>query len=382
MAAIKLMSDKDLQKKYGSASVVAKDITIENKRALRIPSRVIWLNAQTGGGLVYGKVHEIFGYESTGKSLIAKDFGYVTQSLGGVVLWDDAEQAFDYAWAVKNGLDLDKLYVYDGNDIEGVSDWARDMSLYHRSKLVNNEPILLVIDSLAALETLEEIDGDQKNVKGSYGMGKAKKINEFYRKRIGFFKKYGITVIIVNQIRKKINATMYENAEITPGGDATKFFASMRIALAASTMLKGSIVKGVFKEDKMKGMKVGRRIFLDVIKNKTYPLMPRVKTTVYFRDMVVDYVGYDRYNGLPEIFVRLKIVKKKGSRYYRKGTLICNGEDKFIRLLHDDDKLRKLLVSKANINTISKTRKLLETMDENLYPMPKASKKSKDEEEE
>jgi recombination protein RecA len=375
----KVFTPEELKKKYGVSSVSAKQVVIKNERMIRIPFRVLWLNYLTGGGFVYGRVHEIFGYESSGKSLLAMDVGVVTQDLGGVVLWADAERAFDFDWAQANGLNLEQLVVYDeGNSVEGISDWARDLSLYHRSRLVKNEPILLVIDSLAALETDEEIDGNQVDTKG-YGMLRAKKINEFYRKRIDFFNRYGITVIVINQVRKKINATLYEVAETTPGGDATKFYASIRVALNSSSMIKGLLTSKGFKEDKMKGDKVGRRIGLDVIKNKTGPLKQRVKTEVYFRDYKFGYVGFNRYDGLEEILMKEGIIKKKGSRYYRKENVIANGEDNLIKVLHEDADLRRLLIKRSGINTYSKTQELLDSFTKNLYPVKlKASKEDEE----
>lgn len=377
---LKVLTPEELKKRYGKSSAIAQEVLVEEESMLRIPSRLLWLNHRIGGGLVYGRVHEIFGYESTGKSLLAMDFGSVTQDLGGVVLWADAERAFDYNWAKQNGLNLDRLVVYEGgNAIEGISDWVKDMGLYWRSQLVNNEPILLVVDSIAALETEEEIDGNQSDTKG-YGMLRAKKINEYYRKRIDFLSRYGIASIMINQVRKKVNASLYENAETTPGGDATRFYASIRIGLNASSLIRGVKGKNGFKEDKQNGYKVGRKIGLDVPKNKTAPLPPRVKTEVYFRDIKTGYVGYNRYDGLPSILEELKIVKKKGSRYYdSEGSMLCNGEDAFIKLLHEDSELRKTLVKKAKINTFSKTQKKLQNLTKNLFPVNLKSK-SKDEE--
>jgi recombination protein RecA len=375
----KVLSPEELKKKYGVSSATAQQVVVKNERMIRVPSRCLWLNYQLGGGFVYGRVHEIFGYESSGKTLLAKDVATVVQDLGGMVLWADAERAFDFEWAQANGMNLEQLVVYEGgNSVEGISDWSRDLSLAYRAQLTNNEPILLVIDSLAALETDEEIDGDQTDTKG-YGMLRAKKINEFYRKRIDFFSRYGIIVVVINQVRKKINATLYEVAETTPGGDATKFYASIRIAINSSTMIRGKLTKKGFKIDKMDGEKVGRKVGVDVIKNKTSALQNRVKTEVYFKNLVHGYVGFNRYMGLPEIFERLGVITKKGSRYYYKEEMIVNGEEAFVKLLHEDDELRRKLVRKAKINTFSKTQELIQSFGKNLYPV-KISKKEDDEE--
>lgn len=373
MGKLKLLSEKDMRKKYSGIASKASDIVVEFDHTLRLPSRAIWLNHITGGGLAYGKVTEGFGYESTGKSLLALDFAYSAQALGGVVLWGDAEQCFDYTWAKENDLDLEKLEVYDSNEIETFSDWARDMIIYYRSKLINNEPILLVVDSIAALETFDEIDGDMKNSKASYGMSKSKKMNEFYRKRIKMFKKYGICVYMINQVRKKIGASLYEASDTTPGGEATKFYASMRLMLSGSSFIKGRTLKdGSFKEDKMKGEKVGRFVYVDVMKNKTAATRKKVKAEVYFLPDKFGYVGFNRYSGLDSILIHLGKIKQKGSRFYYKGKegdMICNGAENFIKLLHEDDTLKTKLIRRSGINTIGKTREHIEGLGKNLYPV-------------
>lgn len=373
MAKVKLYTEKDLRKKYSGVANKAKDIVVEFDQTLRLPSRCIWLNHITGGGLPYGKVTEGFGYESTGKSLLALDYAYSAQSLGGVVLWGDAEQAFDYNWAIQNGLDLDRLEVYDSNEIETLSDWCRDMVIYYRNTLKNNQPILLVVDSIAALETGEEIDSDMKNAKASYGMSKSKKMNEFYRKRIQFFKRLGVCVYMVNQVRKKIGASLYEASETTPGGEATKFYASIRLGLLGSSQIKGRLLKdGTFKEDKLKGVKVGRCIYVDVVKNKTAPIRKKIKAEVYFLPDKFGYVGFNRYSGLDEILVEQGVVKQKGSRFYfkgKEGAMICNGADNFIKILHEDEDIRRKLLKRSSINTIGKTREKLEGLGKNLFPV-------------
>src|SRR5690606_7362946 len=136
---------------------------------------------------------------------------------------------------------------YDSNDIEGFSDWCRDTILMYRSKLVKNEPILLVLDSIAALECLENLNKDQLDGKAEMG-NRAKAIYRFFRYRANFFKQMGVCVILINQVRKKLGASMFENAETTPGGDSTKFYASYRIGLNSGKQIKGKLVNGEFKD--------------------------------------------------------------------------------------------------------------------------------------
>jgi len=296
----KLLDKKALKQKYHANAGLASEILLPKDSALWLPSRNIALNYQLGGGIPYGKILEQFGYESTGKSLLAMDFGYVAQKLGGVILWGDIEGAFDIHWAEQNGINTDKVELYSDNSVEGFSDWSTDMIIHYRAKLTHNEPILLVADSIAGFECEENINTDQLSAKAEMG-NRAKAIYRMYRNRNSrTWQKYGVSVIMVNQVRKKVGASMFEDAETTPGGDSTKFYATQRLALIRSKQIKGYLKKnGDFKEDKgKKGTKIGQNIIMMVRKNKAAPPKPSVKTCVYFEDLKTGYVGFDRYGGI------------------------------------------------------------------------------------
>lgn len=213
--SLKLLKESALRKKYEDTSSLGSDLVLDDH--IWLPSRNVSLNYQLGGGTPYGKIMELFGYESTGKTLLAMDFASNAQKLGGIVLWDDAENAFDPGWAVQNGMNLDQLELYEENDIEGMSDWVRDMIIFHRSQLQANEPILFVIDSLAALDCEDNIGADALNAKAQMG-NRAKAIYRMYRERNSIFKRYGVVVIAINQIRDKVGASMFEASTTTPGG--------------------------------------------------------------------------------------------------------------------------------------------------------------------
>ncbi len=362
----KLLNESALAKKYPDAARA--DILLPDDKTLFLPSRSIALNWQLGGGLPVGKIVELFGYESTGKSLLAMDFGYVAQQLGGIMLWGDAEGTFTTQWAKKNGLDDKKVFVYDANDIEGYSDWHFDMILHWRAKLTKNQPILLVCDSIAALECAANINSSQMDAKAEMG-NRAKAIYKMYRLRSHFYKAMGVTVLMINQVRKKVGATMFEAAETTPGGDATKFYATQRIGLVPSKQIKGTITKsGKFKEDGG-GKKMGRNVIIQIAKNKIAPPRDSVKTQVYFQPDIWNHVGYSRYHGLPEILVQEGVLKKKGAYYYFGEHTVAQGEDALIHLLYTDENKRKILLKKAPINTMSKTRSKLDSLTRNLYPV-------------
>lgn len=374
-------SPKDLskiRKKYPSyinAEVFHQDMGTR----LRLPNRIMGLNYQTGGGIVYGTIVEIAGYESTGKSLIAKDYAYAAQQLGGIVLWVDAERIFDFDWAEQNGLDISKIELLRSEEIEIMSDWVRDMILYWRSKLTNNEPILLVCDSIAALETVDNIKADAIGGKAEMG-NRAKAIYQFYRRRNNLIDKYGVCVAMINQVRKKVGATLYEAAETMPGGDSTKFYASFRLMLNKSKQVKGFNNKeGKWTDSIDKGVKIGQNIIVEVLKNKTGPPRPKFKTEVYFLNDKYGYVGYNKYAGIKEMGEYMGLITSKGSRYYFKDEQICNGEKNFNDALHTKSKLRRKIIEALGINTISKFQVKLDSIGKNLYPVK--AKKTEDENE-
>jgi len=372
-------SPKDLskiRKKYPSY-INAETFYQDMGSRLRLPNRIMGLNYQTGGGIVYGTIVEIAGYESTGKSLIAKDYAYAAQQLGGMVLWVDAERCFDFLWAEQNGLDRNKIELLRTEEIEVISDWVRDMILYWRAKLTNNEPILLVCDSIAALETADNIKADAIGGKAEMG-NRAKAIYQFYRRRNNLIDKYGVCVAMINQVRKKVGATLYEAAETMPGGDSTKFYASFRIMLNRSKQVKGYKSRdGKWNDSIDKGVKIGQNIIVEVLKNKTAPPRPKFKTEVYFLPDKYDYVGYNKYAGIKEMGEYMGIITSKGSRYYYKDEQICNGEKNFIDALHEKSKLRRRIIKALGINTISNFQERLESIGKNLYPVK--AKKSEDE---
>ncbi len=359
---LKVSTESALRKKY-AGSGLASQVVVHGEDTLWIPSRILALNHQWGGGAPYGKIIEIFGEESSGKSLTAFDFAYTTQALGGIVLWADAEFAFTQDWALKNGLDLEKVEIYKEKAIERISDWSVDMGIYYRNKLTKNEPILLVVDSLAALECLDKLNVSQTDAKAEMG-NRAKAIDSWLRGRNGLYEDLGITVILINQLRSKIGASQFEDPDTTPGGKATRFYASIRVGIYGG--------KAINKKIKGKEERVGRVTSIRIKKNKVAPPRPTLKgVEVYFVDTEVTDVGFNKYFGLPELLVDMGVLERKkgSSRYYMSGKMIANGEDALIKKINEDDELRKKLIRKSGINTISKTRSKLSKITENLYPI-------------
>jgi len=355
-----ILTDTQKKKRY-KGSGLASEVMVEPEDSLWLPCRVPAINYLLGGGVPYGKILELFGSESSGKTLLAMDFGSVAQSMGGIVLFNDAEQAFDLKWSTLNGLDPTKTELYCETTIEHISDWVLDMAVTYRSRLSNNEPIVFIQDSIAALDTTDNIGSSQVDSKAEMG-NRAKAIYKMVRTKNEALHELGVISIFINQIRQKVGASKWEDPDTTPGGAAMKFFASQRIGLYGGKHLKAKIGK---VEDF-----IGRAISIRVKKNKVAPPRATLKgMEVYFNS---DYgkVGFNKYSGLLQILESLGVLTvSRGSIKFR-DRLIARGEDSFYKVISEDDSLRKILLRKSRINTPSKLRHRLEKLskaDENRY---------------
>ena len=356
---IKIPTLREIQKKFPSQYIAGE---VDESKRPWLPTRFLAFNKVTGGGCPFGKIIELFGEESSGKSLMAYDFAYCCQYLGGMVLWVDAEQSFTNDWATKNGLDLDKIVVFRSTSIEAISDWVANMALYWRSQLTHNEPILLVLDSVSALDTDMNLNSEMLNASADMG-NRAKAIYKYFRIRNEMLYSLGITQVYINQLRKNLKAGMFENPDTTPGGKALAFYASIRIGLYGG--------KQITKKIKGKERKIGRVTSIRTIKNKVATPGPTLKgSPLYNNDKYVDSIGFDRLHFLDEILLEEEIIEKtKSGTYSYKGKTLCRGAEKFSELLREDDELRRKLIRKAGINTLGTTKKLLESLQENLYPV-------------
>lgn len=365
---IKKQSQTALRKKY-AGSGTASEIMVPAEDMLWLPSRFLAFNEQLGGGIPFGKIIEIFGQESGGKSLLAYDFAYCAQALGGIVLWADAEFAFTRTWALQNGLDLDRVELYQEKAIENISDWSMDMAVYYRQQLTNNEPILLVTDSIAALDCIGNMNSSQVEAKAEMG-NRAKAMDKMLRTRNGLWEKLGVSVVLINQLRSKIGASQFEDPDTTPGGKATRFYASQRIGVYGGKQIKGKI-NGY--EDR-----VGRLSSIRVKKNKVAPPKPTIKgAEVYFHPEYDAPIGFSKWFGLPELLVRKGVLqrKKNSSRYYLNDKMLANGEKALYKVIKEDNKLRRKLLNASGINTISKTRKKMEGLTGNQFDVSKLTDK-------
>jgi recombination protein RecA len=243
------------------------------------------------------------------------------------------------------------------------------MCIYYRSKLTHNEPILLVADSIATWETQANMDAADMDSGEDMGR-RAKMIYRVIRKRLKIFSKYGICCVFINQLRNRPTKTKWEDPETSPGGLAMRYYASIRAAVKKS--------KFIMDENKTQ---VGQEVYIKIKKNKIAEPKPSIRGKVHFKTHN-DLFAFDNYAYLAEPLVNLKVIKRKSARFYYKGKEIAHGDLAFDKLLRRDEALRKKLISKSGIMTISKARTILEaTKGTNRYPVKLKAKADDDKEE-
>lgn len=355
---IKVPTKNEILKKYGEIVKLASET---KESGLWLPSTFFALNYTFGGGIPFGKILEVAGEESSGKSLIAYNFAYTTQQLGGHVIWVDAESSWMNSWAIENGVDPEKVTVVNDTRIEYVSDVVADLAIYTRSQLTHNEPILLVIDSVAAMDCADNIDSKMVEGKAEMG-GRAKALYKYFRIRSELFYRLGVTQIYINQLRTALNVGFGKDNTTTTGGVALKFYASIRAAFYSG--------RSITVKQKGKERKAGKLVTIRLIKNKVAPPRPTIsKCPVYFNPKFHE-VGFDRCFGLEDVLVENDIIEKSSGGIYKyKGKTLARGEEKFQKLLEEDDELRRKLLRRANINTIGTTKKRLGEIDFNYFPV-------------
>lgn len=261
--SMKVPTKNELIKKYGTIMNIASDLVDSN---LWLPSTFFTLNYTFGRGIPYGKILEVAGEESSGKSLIAYNFAYCCQQLGGHVIWVDAEQSWMNSWAEENGVDPSKVTILTDTRIEYIADAVADIALYLRSQLTHNEPILLVIDSVAAMDCADNIDAKLIDGKAEMG-GRAKALYKYFRVRNEFFYKLGVTQIYINQLRTSLNVgfgkdnTCLHYDTIIPFVDGT----SMKIG----DIIKDKISKEVWSYNEELGIFEPKPIVDWVVKEET-----------------------------------------------------------------------------------------------------------------
>ena len=306
-----------LEKSYGKGVVMKLgDRVVENIAS--IPTGSINLDLALGvGGYPRGRVIEIYGPESSGKTTLTIHAIAEVQKQGGVAAFIDAEHAFDASYAVALGVDIDNLYISQPDNGEQALEIA--------DHLISSGAVdLVVIDSVAALTPRAEIEGEM----GDSKMGlHARLMSQALRKLTATISKTQCTVIFINQLRMKIGV-MFGNPETTTGGNALKFYASVRLDIRRVSSIKNG--------DEV----IGNRTKVKVVKNKVAPPFRNVEFDIMFGE------GISRSGEVLDKAVDLEIVKKSGSWFSYEDTKLGQGRDAAKQMIADNPELSLVIETK------------------------------------
>lgn len=312
-----------LEKDFGTGTVMRLgDDAVQDIEA--IPTGSLGLDYALGiGGLPRGRITEIFGPESSGKTTLAIHVIAEAQKRGGICAIIDAEHAFDRFYAEKLGVDVNNLWLAQPDNGEQALDIAE--------QLINSGAIdVLVIDSVAALTPKAEIEGEM----GDKNVGlHARLMSQAMRKLTGTISRTRTCCIFINQIREKIGV-MFGNPETTTGGNALKFYSSVRIDIRPSTYIKDGDTT------------IGRLAKVKVVKNKVAPPFMKAEFEIMFGE------GISKAGEIIDLAVELGIVKKSGAWFSYKDSKLGQGRDAVKRVIAENpelaEELEKLIIDKLN----------------------------------
>ena len=327
LKALKLTLDK-LDKTYGKGAVMMLGDTVAQEVEV-IPSGSIGLDLALGvGGYPKGRVVEIYGPESSGKTTLTLHAMAEAQKQGGIAAFLDAEHAFDRFYAQKLGVDVDNLIISQPDNGEQALEIADNLI---RSGAVD----IVVIDSVAALTPKSEIEGEM----GASKMGlHARLMSQALRKLTASISKTNCTVIFINQLREKIGV-MFGNPETTTGGNALKFYASVRLDIRKSTQIKDN-----------DGNVTGNKTRVKVVKNKVAPPFQTAEFDILYGE------GVSLMGEVIDLGVEYEIIKKSGSWFSYGDTKIGQGRDAVRAMLIDNPELLEELQAKI-VEVIKALRK-------------------------
>ena len=276
-----------------------------------IPTGSISLDAALGvGGYPKGRIIEIYGPESSGKTTLAIHAIAEAQKQGGIAAFIDAEHAFDRFYAAKLGVDVDNLWISQPDNGEQALEIADQLI---RSAAID----ILVVDSVAALTPKKEIEGDMgDNVVGL----QARLMSQALRKLTSTISKTNTTCIFINQLREKIGV-MFGNPETTTGGNALKFYSSVRLDIRRVTSIKDG--------DQV----IGNQVRVKVVKNKVAPPFRKAEFEITFGE------GISKVGEIVDLGVEYGIIQKSGSWFSYDNSKLAQGRDATKKLLRDNPEL-------------------------------------------
>ena len=316
LRALQAAMDK-IEKSFGKGSIMKLgDDSFEDVEV--IPTGSVGLNSALGvGGYPRGRIIEIYGPESSGKTTLAIHAIAEAQKMGGIAAIIDAEHAFDRFYAQKLGVDIDNLLISQPDCGEQALEIAEQLI---RSSAID----IVVIDSVAALTPKAEIEGEMGDNK--VGL-QARLMSQALRKLTSAISKTKTTCIFINQLREKIGV-MFGNPETTTGGNALKFYASVRLDIRRVSQLKDG-------EDA-----IGNSVRVKVVKNKVAPPFRKAEFDIMFGE------GISRTGEIVDLGVQYGIIKKSGSVFSYNDTKLAQGRDRTKALIADNPELAEELEMK------------------------------------
>ena len=313
LKALQAAMDK-IEKSFGKGSIMKMgDDSVEEVEV--IPSGSIGLDVALGvGGYPRGRIIEIYGPESSGKTTLAIHAIAEAQKMGGIAAFIDAEHAFDRFYAAKLGVDVDNLLISQPDNGEQALDIAEQLI---RSSAID----IIVIDSVAALTPKKEIEGEM----GDSVVGlQARLMSQALRKLTSAISKTRTCCIFINQLREKIGV-MFGNPETTTGGNALKFYASVRIDIRGGQAIKNG--------DEV----LGKSTRVKIIKNKVAPPFRKAEFDIMFGE------GISKTGEIVDLGVELGIIKKSGSWFSYNDTRLAQGRDAAKQVIADNPELAEEL---------------------------------------
>jgi len=308
----------NIEKNFGKGSIMRLGAEAEKMESISTGS--IGLDYALGvGGLPKGRIIEIFGPESSGKTTLALHVIAESQKNGGIAAFIDAEHAFDRFYAAKLGVDIENLLISQPDYGEQALEIAENLI---RSGAID----VLVVDSVAALTPKSEIEGEM----GDSKMGlQARLMSQAMRKLTAAINKTGCVCIFINQLREKIGV-MFGNPETTTGGNALKFYASVRIDIRKISQIKDG-------ENVM-----GSRVKVKVVKNKVAPPFRKAEFDILYGE------GISRSGEIVDLGVEMGIIKKSGSWFSYGDSKLAQGRDSVKKLIEDNPELDEELSAKIS----------------------------------
>ena len=320
------MALTQIEKQFGKGSIMKLGDAASVPVSV-IPSGCLELDVALGvGGVPRGRIIEIYGPESSGKTTMALHMAAEAQKLGGAAAFVDAEHALDPAYAKKLGVDTDNLYVSQPD--------TGEQALEITEALVRSGAIdIIIIDSVAALVPKAEIDGEM----GASHVGlQARLMSQALRKLAGIVSKSNTVAVFINQLREKVGV-MFGNPETTPGGRALKFYASVRLDVRRIEALKNG--------DQI----VGNRTRIKVAKNKVAPPFKTAEFDLFYGE------GVSMESSVLSMAADLGLIKKSGAWFYYGETRIAQGRENARQYLKENkelcDELQKKILTEFHLDT-------------------------------